>query len=42
MNNDSDTTLTQPDSFGRHWVYVSEAQVRSHAKGHFGLVIWLI
>ncbi len=42
MNNESDTTLTQPDSFGRHWVYVSEAQVRGHVKGHFGLVIWLI
>ena len=42
MNSDSGTTLTQPDSFGRHWVYVSEAQVRGHAKGQFGLMIWLI
>lgn len=42
MNSESDTTLTQPDSFGRQWVYVSDAQVRRHAKGQFGLWIWAI
>ena len=42
MNSECDTVLTQPDSFGRHWVYPSEAQVRSHAKGRFPPVIWLI
>ena len=39
---DETTVTTQPDSFGRHWVYVTEAQVRGHAKGRFGLAIWLI
>ena len=42
MNSESDTTLTQPDSFGRQWVYVSDEQVRGHAKGQFGLLIWAI
>lgn len=42
MNSECDTVLTQPDSFGRHWVYPSEAQVRSHAKGRFPPAIWLI
>ena len=37
MDSDSDANLTQPDSFGRHWVYVSEAQVRGHAKGSLAL-----
>ena len=37
---DETTVTTQPDSFGRHWVYVTEAQVRGHAKGRFGLAIW--
>jgi len=39
---DETTVTTQPDSFGRHWVYVTEAQVRGHAKGRFGLAIWVI
>ena len=39
---DETTVTTQPDSFGRHWVYVTEAQVRGHAKGRFGLAIWAI
>lgn len=39
---DETTVVTQPDSFGRHWVYVTDAQVRSHAKGRFSLAIWLI
>ena len=34
---DETTVVTQPDSFGRHWVYVTDAQVRSHAKGRFSL-----
>ena len=38
----SDKKLTQPDSFGRHWVYVTEAEIRSHKKGHFGTFIWLV
>ena len=38
----SDTNLTQPDSFGRHWVYVTEAEIRSHKKGYFGTFIWLV
>ena len=42
MNSESDTILTQPDSFGRHWVYVSEAQVRGHKKGKFEPLIWTI
>lgn len=39
---DETTVVTQPDSFGRHWVYVTDAQVRSHAKGRFSLAIWVI
>ena len=34
--------LTQPDSFGRHWVYVSDLEVRGLSKGRFGGVIFLI
>ena len=39
---DETTVVTQPDSFGRHLVYVTDAQVRSNAKGRFSLAIWLI
>ena len=42
MNNTRETIITQPDSFGRQWIYVTEAEVRSHKKGHFGIVIWMI
>ena len=39
MNNTRETIITQPDSFGRQWIYVTEAEVRSHKKGHFGIRI---
>ena len=39
---DEMTDVTQLDSFGRHWVYVTAAQVRSHAKGRFSFAIWLV
>ena len=42
MNHTRETIITQPDSFGRQWIYVTEAEVRSHKKGHFGIVIWMI
>ncbi len=34
--------LTQPDSFGRHWVYVTANQAAGHPKGRPGIVIYAI
>ena len=31
---DETTVMTQPDSFGRHWVYVTEAIAK-------GVLVWL-
>lgn len=42
MNNVDNTIITQPDSFGRQWIYVTDAQVRGHSKGHFGIFIWIV
>ena len=42
MDNVTNTLITQPDSFGRQWIYVTDSQVYDHPKGHFGVFIWII
>lgn len=45
--NEENKVMTQPDSFGRHWVYVDQSAVLNHPKGSLGLgivlcIAWLI
>ncbi|MEM6727247.1 MAG: hypothetical protein AAF618_01990 [Pseudomonadota bacterium] len=39
---DKNTILTEPDSLGRHWVYVTPNEAFAHPKGRPGLSIYLM
>lgn len=39
MANPPETTMTQPDSFGRHWVYVGKDLALAHPKGKLSMLL---